>query len=205
MAHKLNIVLKGSDPKIFRKVIVPENFNFDQLHVVVQVVMGWRNSHMHQFNLGAPYSSTTIKPKYLEEEGEDDDDLFFGPNYDKYYSETTLLSSVFNEGIKKVNYIYDFGDDWIHEIKLWTKPKEEPLYPICIEGEGPTVMEDCGGIWGFQQMLDNLNSTKNTKEKREYMQWIGLKPGQKYEEEFAFNINEVNKTLVEVFREINKA
>jgi Plasmid pRiA4b ORF-3-like protein len=205
MAHKFNIVLKGSDPKIFRKVIVPENFTFDQLHIVIQIVMGWTNSHMHQFNLGVPYNSPVIKPKYLAEDGMEDDDFWGGPRYDNYDSVTTLLSDFFNNGTKKVNYTYDFGDDWTHEIKLWAKPKEEPLYPICIDGEGPSLMEDCGGIWGFYNMLEILNSKKNTEEKKDYLEWVGLKSNQKYEEEFAFNKEEINKSLIEVFRDVSNS
>ena len=62
MAYKFNITLEGSEPKIYRKVIVPENLTFTNFHLVIQIVMGWQNSHLYQFNLGAPYASETIAP-----------------------------------------------------------------------------------------------------------------------------------------------
>lgn len=198
MAHKLVIELKGSEPKIFRKVIVPESFTFDHFHLVIQIAMGWQNSHLHQFFLGAAYDSPSLMPGYLVDDS--DDDFGFGSKYDKYDSEATLLTDIFNNGIKKFKYVYDFGDNWEHEIRVLAKPKDEPLYPNCFDGAGPIIMEDCGGLWGFYNMLEVLNSKKNSEEKEEYLDWIGLNKNQKYETVFAFNQAEVNQTLIEAFK-----
>src|SRR5690606_5559748 len=107
MAHKLKITLQYSDPKIYRTVIVPENVNFEQLHIVIQCVMNWENDHLYQFNLGAPYASDSI--------GEVDEDEgfegFFGSRYQKQDATKSYLSDYFNGQLKKMNYIYDFGDD----------------------------------------------------------------------------------------------
>src|SRR5690606_25688689 len=60
MSHKLKISLNNTEPKIYRTVIVPERFNFHQLHIVIQCVMNWNNSHLYQFNVGVAYRSDTI-------------------------------------------------------------------------------------------------------------------------------------------------
>jgi hypothetical protein len=204
MAHKLIIELKGSNPKIFRKVIVPENFTFDQLHIVIQITMTWQNSHLHQFFLGQTFNSTSLAPGYLEDDDFDDDDFGFGQKHAKHDSATTSLAEFVNNGTKKFNYVYDFGDNWEHEIRVLAKPKTETLYPSCIDGAGPIIIEDCGGIWGFYNMLEVLNG-KNSQEKKDYLDWTGLKKTEKYEDIFQFDILEVNQLLIEVFRDMENS
>ena len=47
--YELKITLRGSKPAIWRRVQVPGNINLNRLHDVFQVVMGWTDSHLHQF------------------------------------------------------------------------------------------------------------------------------------------------------------
>ncbi len=198
MAHKLNIVLSGSEPKIYRKVIVPEKFTFDQLHEVIQIVMGWENYHMYQFNLGAPYNSDKIG---LPNEDDEDFGLFGGKNHENYDATQTYLSDILTPLFKKkLSYTYDFGDDWHHEIKILAKPTEDVLFPICIDGANAGPTEDCGGIYGFYDMLETINSPKKSDEKTEFMEWLGLRKGEKYDEIFAFDKEEINAILLECFK-----
>ena len=138
MAHKLKIVLTDTEPKITRTVIVPERFNFEQFHIVIQCVMNWENEHLYEFNLGAPYGSDAIGPVFA--------DCGFGAfsesRFKKYESEKTYLSEFFNGQKKKMSYTYDFGDDWIHTITVLKKPDEEVLVPKCIKGENAAPIED---------------------------------------------------------------
>src|SRR5690606_36087396 len=113
MAHKLKIELRYSNPKIYRTVIVPENFNFHQLHIVIQSVMNWNDSHLYQFNIGTTYISDSIALP-----DPDNFDGFFGPKNRKYDAKETHLSDYFNGLQKKMSYIYDFGDDWLHTITV---------------------------------------------------------------------------------------
>jgi hypothetical protein len=196
MAHKLKIELQHSDPLIYRTVIVPENFSFHQLHLVIQGIMNWENYHIYQFNTGAPYASDSIS---LPEPDEEDFDSFFGNRFNTYDSSETFLSDLFNGQKKKLNYIYDFGDDWIHVIKLLKKPEEEVVYPKCIKGENAAPIEDCGGISGFYHLLDVLNNQGETKEKKELLNWLGISGRRSYEDEFEFEIDEVNKKLLDIF------
>lgn len=92
MAHKLKIVLNDIEPKITRTVIVPERFNFEQFHIVIQCVMNWENEHLYEFNLGAPYGSDSIGP----EEADVGFAAFTESRFKKYESEKTYLSEFFN-------------------------------------------------------------------------------------------------------------
>ena len=196
MAHKLKIVLNDIEPKITRTVIVPEKFNFEQLHTVIQCVMNWENEHLYEFNLGAPYASDSIGP----EEADDGFAAFTGSRFKKYEAEKTYLSEFFNGQKKKMSYTYDFGDDWIHTITVLKKPDEEVLFPKCIKGENAAPIEDCGGTWGFYNLLETINKKRKTAEDKEILEWVGIPKGKTYNEVYGFDIDEVNQRLIEAFR-----
>jgi hypothetical protein len=197
MAHQLKIELKYSDPKIYRTVIVPEHFTFHELHNVIQLVMNWEDYHLYQFNIGAPYASDCIK--LIDEE--EDEFFSFGPHFETLDATVIHLSDFFNGQKKQLNYIYDFGDDWIHIIKPLKKPKEEVLYPKCIKGENAAPIEDCGGIFGFYQLLEILNGKGNAAEKKELREWLGLSNRKSYEDEYGFDLENVNRILLETFEQ----
>ena len=190
MSYKFTITLAHSEPKIYRKVIVPEELTFAAFHRVIQIAMGWQNCHLYVFYLGAPYNSNYIEQRYEDQED-------YGIiSHEKFDAETIVLRVIFGEGLKKkINYIYDIGDGWSHHISLLKNPKEEVLFPICIEGEGACPPEDCGGLGGYYGMLDILNSKGNTQEKREYREWLGLSAKMNYKEVFKFDLQKVNEDL----------
>src|SRR5690554_194273 len=194
MAHKLKTVLKDTEPKITRTVIVPEKFNFNDLHIVIQCVMNWNDSHLYQFNLSAPYASDSIRLKNEESN-------LFGFQRNKQYDAKKIhLSDFFNGQKKNMNYIYDFGDDWIHTITVLKKPNEEVLYPKCIKGENAAPIEDCGGVWGFYELLEIISKKRKTAEDKEMLEWARIPKGKSYEDIYAFDIDEVNQRLIDAFR-----
>ncbi|MEO5788564.1 plasmid pRiA4b ORF-3 family protein [Gelidibacter sp.] len=195
MAHKLKITLNNTDPKIYRTVIVPENLNFEQLHIVIQCVMNWNNSHLYQFNVGAPYRSDSIKLKEFDDMVDD----FFMNRYQEFDAITTPLSDFFNGKTKKMIYTYDFGDDWIHTITVLKKPDEEVLVPKCIKGENAAPIDDMGGIWGFYELLEIIAKKRKTADDKEHLEWAGIPNGKTYDELYGFDIEDVNVILLEEF------
>lgn len=197
MAHKLKITLQYTEPTVYRTVIVPEHFNFDDLHIVIQCVMNWDNSHLYQFNIGQAYGSDSISEPSPDEE---DFARFFGSRYRKYDATKTFLSDFFNGQKKKMNYIYDFGDDWLHSITVLKKPSEEVLIPKCIKGENAAPLEDIGGIPGFYEVKEIMDKKRKTSENKEMLEWYGLPKNKSYDEVFGFDIDETNEILLENFR-----
>jgi hypothetical protein len=194
MAHKLKITLEYTDPKIYRTVIVPEVFTFHDLHIVIQSVMNWEDDHLYQFHLGAYYSSDSISIPELDE------DDYFGSRHKKYDATKTFLSDFFNGQTKKMNYVYDFGDDWRHTITPYKKPTEEVLFPQCIAGEHAAPLEDCGGSSGFYELLEIIAKKRKNSEELEMLEWYDLPKGKKYDDIYGFDMDEVNQMLLETFK-----
>lgn len=196
MSHKVKITLEYTDPKVYRTVTVPEKFTFDDLHLVIQCVMNWENSHFYQFNLGRPYASD-----YITEPDEDEMNNFFSSRFKKYDSTKTYLSDFFNGQTKKMSYIYDYGDDWIHNITVLKKPSEEVLFPKCIKGENAAPIDDIGGISGFYDLMETMGKKRKNAEDKEMLDWYGLPKTKTYEEFFRFDLDEINEILLENFKQ----
>ena len=157
---EMDIVLKGSKPKIWRKVLVPDNLTFHALHYVIQFSMGWRNYHLYQFTYGQRFHIGVPHPE----------DFFYLEDSRKLKI-NTLLAYPNN----KIEYWYDFGNDWYHNVTVKKiHPQEKgQLYPRVIGGKGACPPEDCGGIWGYAEMLDIINNHKDSVQYKGIMKWIG--------------------------------
>lgn len=180
--YQLKVTLIGSKPPIWRRVLVPSNIALGKLHLVLQISMGWTNSHLHQFISNGVFY------------GIQDDDSGFDmevENEDKY-----ILNQLLRSEKEAINYEYDFGDGWEHKILLenilpFDKDNQSPS---CIKGKRACPPEDCGGIWGYQELLDTLNDPKHP-EYESMLEWLGGE----FDLE-AFDIDEINKMLIEYVR-----
>lgn len=194
MSHILKIELQGSKPKITRKIIVPEDFTFYELHLVIQCVMNWRNEHLFQFYLGDNTqvdSVTIIDPDEIANP--------FRKEFKKYDALNTNIAHFLNNEVKKMIYIYDFGDDWEHVITVLKKPAEEVIKPLCLDGSNAAPIEDCGGIWGFYELLACIQKPKKNADEKEFLNWSGIPVNASYDEVYGFNLNTVNQRLMYAF------
>jgi pRiA4b ORF-3-like protein len=76
-------------------------------------------------------------------------------------------------GVKKLRYLYDFGDGWQHTIKLERLIDPEPgaLYPRLIAASGRCPPEDCGGPRGYVDLLDAIHDPKHERH-ADLKEWI---------------------------------
>lgn len=161
LIYKVKITLRGFRPAVFREVEIP-NMTLGELHTVIQRVMGWSNSHLHCFTIG----------------GEQYGELNEGMDYDAWLDEESLsLGELVESDQRKFTYEYDFGDSWDHDI-LISKPKppqKDVVYPRVVKGELACPPEDCGGVWGYLQICDLLNTPKSewSPDDKERMGWVG--------------------------------
>lgn len=178
--HQLKITLKDSKPPIWRRVQVASDISLAKLHAVIQVAMGWSNSHLHQFIVGETYY------------GQPD------PEWDwEVKSERTgRLSQVAPAPKDRFTYEYDFGDGWEHEVLVEEvlPAKAGMRYPVCLAGKRACPPGDCGGIWGYAEFLKAIRD-RTHPDHEEMLDWIGGE----FEPE-AFDLPAVNRELREIMR-----
>lgn len=158
---QLKITLKGTKPPIWRRVLVNKKTTFFRLHYIIQTSMGWENSHLFEFN---------IYGYRIGELALDDEDY----NDGLIDSTTKTLDSIIIDVKKYFEYTYDLGDSWDHEIfvEKFVPIDEKMQYPICIAGKLNCPPEDCGGIWGFYDLLKIIKNKKDP-EYKEMLEWLG--------------------------------
>ena len=154
--YQFKITLKDIKPPIWRRIQVPETYTFWDLHVAIQDAMGWEDDHLHTFFIKHPLTqrefSLMVKPEdnYMLEDVWWDD--FLDEREEKIADWFTLENRV-------AEYVYDWGDEWRHRIRLEKiLPRKEGVkYPICISGKGACPPEDCGGPIGYLHLLAALD------------------------------------------------
>jgi len=176
--YQLKITLKGSDPPIWRRVVVRSDMPLRRLHGVIQRVMGWTDSHLHRFIVGETYYGTP-----------DPEMMGFGRQTlsEKRYTVAEVAPAVKRSFV----YEYDFGDGWEHKIVVEKilPPDPEFQHPICLAGANACPPEDCGGIGGYNELIEILADPQNP-EHESMKEWLG------YDVDPArFNIEIANGTL----------
>jgi hypothetical protein len=161
LIYQLKITLKDIEPPIWRRVWVDKNATLGHLHWVIQIAMGWTNSHLHSFKIqGIEYG---VPMPELDFDGTDVRD-----------ENAAMLSDFLSGEPYKFSYLYDFGDSWEHEVLVEKMLTADPTlqYPICIQAEGACPPEDCGGVRGFQEFLTIIQD-EDHPEHEEMLEWVG--------------------------------
>lgn len=199
-AYRIKITLRHSNPLIWRRVIVPSEITFKKLHDIIQVTMGWRNCHLYDFNIKEEKLRVTC-----DEEAIDEYDFYSKIKLTKandphgYIAKLLEIKPKLSDKIKidkyltdykAIEYIYDFGDYWKHDIFLEEIIEDyEYDYPICSDGAGACPPEDVGGILEYEEFLDVINDKKHPEYKK-LKEWAS---NNYYKE--TFDINDINDLI----------
>jgi hypothetical protein len=179
---QLHIELRGIKPPIWRRVLVPENVTLGKLHVILQMVMGWTDSHLHEYEIehrryGIP------DDEWPEDEPVTDE-------------RRVRLNTFVDAGVRRLTYVYDFGDHWEHIVKVenvLARPLDSPLV-LCVDGANRCPPEDVGGTHGYAEFLHVLQNPRH-EEYTDTLTWAGgpFDPA-------AFSIAAVNGLLATIKR-----
>jgi len=158
--YQLKITLKYIRPPIWRRIQVRRDITLATLHRVLQITMGWYDSHLHQFRAGKIYYGAPDVDEFSELNLKDDG--------------KAQLGRVLTKAKQKLIYEYDFGDRWEHEILLEKVLTPDPAvqYPRCLGGARACPPEDCGGAGGYANFLAAIRDPGHG-EHDEYLEWIG--------------------------------
>lgn len=155
---QIRIDLEEVDPPIWRRLLVPPDIRLARLHDILQVAMGWTDSHLHGFTIGGKRYGALV-------------DDGFGKDLDE--QKFTLQKAIGKE--RQFRYEYDFGDGWQHQVVVEDITTTTPLgltFAVCLEGERSCPPEDCGGAYGYADMLEAVSDPKH-QDFDEYTEWLG--------------------------------
>lgn len=155
--YHIKVSLEGSQPLIYRKIRIPTELSFQELHLIIQCAMGWEGYHLYEF-----YSMV----------GE--------------ISATAIVDSFLSNRVS-IGYRYDMGDNWEHRIELvkeLTRLSEKDHIPKVLAASGSCPPEDCGGLWGFYELKEILQK-KRGSHYREMTEWLGSKTIPRFDKEAA--------------------
>lgn len=182
--YQLKIVLKGIRPPIWRRLLVPQNITFNKLHKIIQAAFGWQDYHLFQFE----FNDTIIHipdPEYPLEKRE--------------LNARRIKIDEWLQQYRRCLYVYDFGDNWQHEVILEKiLPAEEgEKYPVCIAGARHRPPEDVGGVSGYKEFLRVISDPSHPQH-NDYLLWAEKDTGgRKFDPDY-FCLDEVNRALAKI-------
>ncbi len=156
-AVELTVTLRDTEPPVWRRLAVPPSLTLRELHAVLQTAMGWEDAHLHLFEVdGIRYGDVEDFPGDLGDEG------------------TTTVADVAAR-VDRFRYEYDFGDGWEHDLRVGRRPvPADPDRPRCQDGARACPPEDCGGVPGYERLLDVLADPSSARgEDAELLEWLG--------------------------------
>ncbi|MFW9990001.1 MAG: plasmid pRiA4b ORF-3 family protein [Candidatus Odinarchaeota archaeon] len=171
--YQLKITLKNISPPVWRRILISNYSTFSELHQAIQDCFYWSNYHLHEFSYRYP------EPPHwqIHMQAISPDESYYPEDRSDYYDireDELRLCDVFSIKLKNVNYLYDFGDNWEHSIRL------EKVFPddkdfrffLCVGGKRATPPEDCGGSYGYQELLEIFDNPSH-QEHEEMKGWVG--------------------------------
>jgi hypothetical protein len=156
--YQLKVTLRGTRPPVWRRMVVRADTTLFRLHGILQVAMGWTDTHLHQFHaegLRFGVVDREMDPGMMSDRG------------------ITLFQVAPRIG-SRVVYEYDFGDGWTHDISVEKilHGDDSVVTPTCVDGSRACPPEDCGGAHGYAELLDALADPAHERH-GELHAWLG--------------------------------
>ncbi|MBF0335527.1 MAG: plasmid pRiA4b ORF-3 family protein [Alphaproteobacteria bacterium] len=156
---RIRIELQDIQPTIWRRVDVPLSCTLMMLNDIIQVAMGWQDTHLFDFRIGDRAYGVPS-------------DEMDGPRV--FSAKSLRLRDVVARGVERFLYVYDFGDDWRHDVTIEAVRDGEPDidYPVFVGGAGRGPPEDVGGPYGFMAFLEAALNPVHPEHRR-MLEWYG--------------------------------
>jgi Plasmid pRiA4b ORF-3-like protein len=144
VTYRVRVDLQQTRPPLWRRLELSSDLFLDEVHTVIQLAFGWTDSHLHEFGSGPdlynPGTELYLCP-YQVDEGDAG-----------VPEEQVRLDEVLVDVGDKLYYLYDFGDDWRHVIKLEAIIARADGSPraVCTGGRRDGPAEDCGGVYAYE-------------------------------------------------------
>lgn len=140
---RIRIEMQEIRPKIWRRVDVPLSTTLMALHDIIQLLFDWRDAHLFKFEIGDKVYGDPIP-----------DDPF--ADLRVYKAKGIRLGTLIDRGVGRFLYVYDFGDNWRHDVMIEDvfDGAADVDYPVFVDGVRRAPPEDVGGASGFMDFLE---------------------------------------------------
>jgi hypothetical protein len=163
-AVQVHVSLDDIKPAIWRRLVVPLDFTLRDLHLVLQAAFGWMNAHLYEFRVGGlRYGDAAV----ANADGWEGDSRTFD-------DAGVRVRDFMRKPGTRFEYVYDFGDEWVHTVVLEKQVAVEPTPKVAslIAGARARPPEDVGGTSGYQDFLEALLNPAH-EEHRAIRRWAG--------------------------------
>lgn len=177
--YQVRIQLNDIEPTIWRRFLITNTATIAQLHSTLQTIMGWQDYHLHEFHCNNKHYAIPYPEFDMD------------APYEVYNAYEFTLKDLLKKAGDSLLYRYDFGDGWEHTVTLEkTLPFDKAQrLPRCLEGERNCPPEDVGGVWGYEDFLEQWRDKKHP-EHHAMRTWAGDFLGPEY-----FDHEKINREL----------
>jgi len=154
----LRLVVAGTQPRVWRRLLVLESMWLSRLHDAIQIAFDWYDYQTHIFALDDLRFGNPVKR----------DDLMVEDDRDVTLADLNLAHR------DRMIYEYLFGEGWRVDIRVEKSmaAAKGARYPACVAGERAGPPEDCGGLEAYHDMLACLKEPASELG-REWLAWLG--------------------------------
>lgn len=167
----IRIRLNNAPVLIWRELFVPSNLSLELLALILMKAMGWQNVHPHQFRQGDTLFKNTNDLRKAQRIPT------LGKRPAMFDTNKIAVGNLLKEKGDRMKFEYDFGDSWEHEV--WVKgireyEEDEEPEAVLVKGAGACPPDDCGGVWGYEELLNIRQKKRKKKEEKEMLEWFGI-------------------------------
>ncbi len=139
--HTLKVSLRDVSPPVWRMLEVPSEMTLGELSDVLVMAMGWEGYHLHAFTADGTIYWPVSKDDWFD---------------DREDETRHRVGEVLPQSGMTMEWEYDMGDSWAHDIVVQAVAPADPgaRQPRCTDGSGACPPEDCGGVWGYAELVD---------------------------------------------------
>ena len=160
--YQLKITLKGTSPPVWRRIWIPADMTFRNLHEAIQYLFGWMDYHLYDFEIAREHVKILC----------DDGEAFEFERDTVFKDMDTPLHTYLKEKMKLV-YTYDYGDNWEHVILVEKQSEEAQSQIKLLKWKQDNLAEDAGNVDGYQEIV--AKAADETNEEHEKMKnWLEM-------------------------------